>query len=374
MRTKNLTVLIFSALFLSSIHLTSEAAELTVTVTLPHPHPEGTVIFSLFDNANAFGGVRDPTTIVKFPLDGRKKYRLKDITPGNHALMAYFDENNNGRLDKTFIGIPKEPLGFSNNYQPKGPPSYSRAVFMLAQDEIRHFDVTLSKPLGKMGQIGIGAGTIIRTSPYRKYNGGVYQPLPTITYLGERLQIYGPNLKFGFIGTGKVRIAATGSYRMGVYEEDDSDFLAGLGDRKDTLMAGLAIEAELPGGFDLFAGYQHDVLNEIGGGAAQIGIKRSFQLGMLRFSPNIAINWLSANLSNYDFGVEENKAKPERPAYLPGETFSAEFGLGLSIELAEKWLFFANSNIELFNNKVIDSPIVSEDYVIKSFSGLGYIF
>ncbi len=95
---------------------------------------------------------------------------------------------------------------------------------------------------------------------------------------------------------------------------------------------------------------------------------------MLRFSPNIAINWLSADLSNYDFGVEKNKATLERPAYLPGETFSAEFGLGLSIELAEKWLFFANSSVEFFDNKVIDSPIVSEDSVIKSFSGLSYIF
>ena len=48
--------------------------------------------------------------------------------------------------------------------------------------------------------------------------------------------------------------------------------------------------------------------------------------------------------------------------------------MGLFVELAEKWLFFANSSVEFFDNTVIESPIVSEDYVVKGFSGLGYIF
>lgn len=65
------------------------------------------------------------------------------------------------------------------------------------------------------------------------------QLIPAITYNSERIQIYGPNIQIGLIGSGKLRLAAIGKYRISVYEEDESDFLEGMVDRKDTFMAGL---------------------------------------------------------------------------------------------------------------------------------------
>ena len=41
------------------------------------------------------------------------------------------------------------------------------------------------------------------------------------------------------LGTGKKRLALTGNYRIGVYEEDDSDALEGMGDRDDGPRAGI---------------------------------------------------------------------------------------------------------------------------------------
>ncbi|MBW2513530.1 MAG: DUF2141 domain-containing protein, partial [Deltaproteobacteria bacterium] len=37
---------------------------------------------------------------------------MQNIPPGKYALLVFLDENNNDRLDKNFIGIPNEPLGF----------------------------------------------------------------------------------------------------------------------------------------------------------------------------------------------------------------------------------------------------------------------
>ena len=79
----------------------------------------------------------------------------------------------------------------------------------------------------------------------------MFQPIPAITYNGERLQWLGPNLRYGILGSGRLRLALSASYRIGVYEEDDSPVLAGLGDRDDTLLAGLALQYEFPGGFDI---------------------------------------------------------------------------------------------------------------------------
>ena len=46
---------------------------------------------------------------------------LTGIVPGTYAIAVFHDANGNGRLD-TFLGIPREAFGFSNN-----PPVRPRA-------------------------------------------------------------------------------------------------------------------------------------------------------------------------------------------------------------------------------------------------------
>jgi uncharacterized protein (DUF2141 family) len=37
------------------------------------------------------------------------------LPPGDYAVAAIHDENRNAKLDRNFIGIPKEGFGFANN-------------------------------------------------------------------------------------------------------------------------------------------------------------------------------------------------------------------------------------------------------------------
>ncbi len=345
-----------------------------ITVRIDNPPESGSIALVLFDSANTFGDLRDPFRVVVHQLDGGDEYLMEDVEPGEYALMVYYDENGNRRIDKNFIGIPKEPLGFSNRYRPKGPPAYKRAAFNLGQGESRCFDVELYRPLGKFGRIGLGAGIIFRSSPYRDYSGAVSQLIPAITYNGDRLQIFGPKIQYGVAGSGKLRLAATGRYRIGVYDEGDSDFLLGMGDREDTFMAGLAIQAELPGGIDMSASYEHDVLDRIGGGEARLEFGKSLQLGVFRFSPAIAFNWTSSDLSNHDFGVSDSQATAARPAYSLDDITSVEAGMGVFIEITRDWLIIMNLAVESLNSEVTASPIVSEDHVIKGFAAVNYVF
>lgn len=345
-----------------------------LAVQLDNPPASGVVALALFGSANTFGDLRDPAMLETYELDGRDNYVLSDIPAGEYALMVYYDENDNREIDKNFVGIPTEPLGFSNNYRPKGPPSYSRAAFTLAQDEQREFTVDLYRPLGKRGRLGVGIGAIGRSSPYRDYDGAVTQVIPAITYNGSRLQIFGPNISFGLFGTGKLRVAAAGTYRLGVYDEDDSDYLEGMGDRDSTFMGGLALQAELPLGFDLALSYQHDVLDRIGGGEARVAVDKSFQLGTLRFSPELGINWLAEDLADYDFGVAPQKATSDRPEYRLDSVFTVDVGVSMLYEITTEWLLVMNVAVELLDDEITDSPIVDEDYVVKGFFAINYVF
>ena len=194
------------------------------------------------------------------------------------------------------------------------------------------------------------------------------------SFRAERFQVLGPSVRIGLLGSGKSRLAATLKYRIGVYEEDDSPFLQGMGDRRDTAMLGLAYQAELGAGLEATLGYQHDILDQIGGGSAQVSVGKAFQWGITRLTPNVGLNWLSSSMSNYDYGVASNRARAGRPAYKPGASWSPEIGLGTLVEVSRNWLVIGNLGVELLDNRIRKSPIVSEDYVLTFFLAVNYVF
>ncbi len=47
---------------------------------------------------------------------------------GKYAVSIYQDMNDNGKLDSGIFSIPKEPIGFGNNYKPFGKPKFESAA------------------------------------------------------------------------------------------------------------------------------------------------------------------------------------------------------------------------------------------------------
>ncbi len=55
-----------------------------------------------------------------------------ELPPGDYAATTYHDENDNGRFDTNFLGLPEEGYGFSNNVRPfLAAPSFDAARFHL---------------------------------------------------------------------------------------------------------------------------------------------------------------------------------------------------------------------------------------------------
>jgi outer membrane protein len=359
------------ALFLCTA-LAAYSADLSVE--LQNPPSTGTVEILLFDSPDTFGDLRAPAKSVRVPATGQSVYRITGVPPGDYALMVHHDENSNGGLDKNFIGIPREPVGFANGYSPKGPPAYSRARLTVADGTARTIPVELSRPLGERGRLGAGLGAIVRSSPYRGSDGGTFMPIPAITYTGNRLQIFGPRAQFGLLEAGPLQFAAVAQYRPAAYKEDDSTILAGMGDREATLMAGGELKADLPAGMDLSLNVLHDVLDQIGGSEASLFLDRSFQLGTVRLTPRTGINWTAARLANHDYGVPDSKAAFERPAYDTGDTLSAETGISALAELTENWWIAASLGVEFLSDEVKDSPLVEDSFLFKGFLAVQYVF
>jgi len=60
-------------------------------------------------------------------------FTFEGLPHGMYAIACYHDENNNGKIDTNFFGVPKEGTGASNNAKGfMGPPSFSNAKFLLS--------------------------------------------------------------------------------------------------------------------------------------------------------------------------------------------------------------------------------------------------
>ena len=63
---------------------------------------------------------------------GSVTVRLGGVPPGTYALQAYQDENDNGKIDRTLLGLPREGMGFSNGARMRfGPPSFDDAAVAI---------------------------------------------------------------------------------------------------------------------------------------------------------------------------------------------------------------------------------------------------
>lgn len=62
-------------------------------------------------------------------------YTFKEVPNGVYAVKVFHDVNSDKELDTNWIGMPKEPFGFSNDAKGKmGPPSFEAASFVVKGD------------------------------------------------------------------------------------------------------------------------------------------------------------------------------------------------------------------------------------------------
>lgn len=99
----------------------------------------GQVLITVFRGEDGFPG--DPAKAWKSLMTkisgDRASVDLRDVPPGEYAFAIVHDENGNGELDTSWIGIPKEGLGTSNNAKGRmGPPKYRDAKFTVPAEGV----------------------------------------------------------------------------------------------------------------------------------------------------------------------------------------------------------------------------------------------
>jgi len=111
--------------------LSTHAAELELDF-----HGEGlagqTVMVSIFNSADSFMSEKHFRAFKVRVVNDRVGVAGLELPPGKYAIAAYVDRNQNGKLDRNFIGKPSEPYGFSRDARHMfRSPIFAEAAFVL---------------------------------------------------------------------------------------------------------------------------------------------------------------------------------------------------------------------------------------------------
>ena len=119
-------ILLFIVLFSSSLF-----AHGTIIITNVE-HGDGYIDVKIYDSKESF--LKEDLareTVRKKATKGKTVVPLSKIHQGQIAIVVYHDEDNNNKLKTGLFWRPKEGYAFSNNYKPKSPPKFSKALIEL---------------------------------------------------------------------------------------------------------------------------------------------------------------------------------------------------------------------------------------------------
>ncbi len=131
---KNL-ILTFALVFTSLISFSQDIGT-TITVTIDNvKNDTGKVSFALHtkDTFMKGDGIMNTETEIK---DGKVTITFENVEPGEYAIMALHDENENKRMDFRENGMPLESYGTSNNIMTFGPPLFDDSKFKVEKENL----------------------------------------------------------------------------------------------------------------------------------------------------------------------------------------------------------------------------------------------
>ena len=104
----------------------------SIAVTVSGVVPNGTIVLAAvctsdLDPSSCGTGER------KVAASSTMRFVFEGLQPGRYAVAAFQDLNGNGSLERSKLGLPLEPFGFSNDAGRSARPSFNAAAFSLVE-------------------------------------------------------------------------------------------------------------------------------------------------------------------------------------------------------------------------------------------------
>jgi uncharacterized protein (DUF2141 family) len=100
---------------------------------------EGVALVSIFRSPRGFPDETSEAVANRRVMIAKRRATVvfEDLPCGIYAVTVHHDENDNGRMDRNWLGIPREGHGASKDPQGLfGPPNFPESSFLLTSEDL----------------------------------------------------------------------------------------------------------------------------------------------------------------------------------------------------------------------------------------------
>jgi outer membrane protein len=246
----------------------------------------------------------------------------------------------------------------------------SAAALFLSQSLMAdEFSVTKGKR-----PLSLGLGIHYIDKPYKSYDSSEKTaPVPIVLYEGEHFFARGNNIGWDFLDSDVLEVAVIGEYLADGYEESDSNFLLGNGDKDPTIGLGGQVIWKPDN-----LGFKFNAVTDVSGnsdGSRVVGdIFYTYKASSsLMIKPSASIIWQSEDYNDYYYGVR-SRAVFALPYQADSDVDYRLGVVGVYQRPDSHWLFIGGLSYKFLGDETKDSTIVSEDNELNALIGVAYTF
>ncbi len=120
----------------------SVAGTLNVTVKNIN-NTKGQIITAIYNKEDGFPKAEDKYKAAKSKpiLSNTITTSFTNLPAGKYAVVSFHDANDNGKLDKNWLGMPTEQYGFSNGAT---KPDFKQSAIVIKANETKSVTITLN--------------------------------------------------------------------------------------------------------------------------------------------------------------------------------------------------------------------------------------
>jgi len=221
----------------------------------------------------------------------------------------------------------------------------------------------------------LGGGLIAAPRPYVGADAKI-QPIPIAEFYSGRWFVQGIRAGYRFVDTEAVDFDARVRFKFSGLEPDDSPFLEGMAERRETVEAGLGLDwafaQALSGELELELRAFADILGRSNGFESSIGLgwRKVSGPGRVIFIPAVGMLYQNADQVDYYYGVRPEEARPWRPAYPGASVFNPRASALFVYRVTRRWSLTTLVSVDFFDSEITSSPIVDQSAQLFGLVGL----